>query len=75
MSKNLTMSDTRKFVSRVDVWADIATSHLGPTERRKASEAKEKIKVQQKGRMMVRAPYEKGETEVHTYVINTERSE
>ena len=65
------MSDERRFVSRNDPWADVSASHLGPTERRKATESKEKIMLQQKGRTMVRAPYEKGETEIGSYVINT----
>ena len=56
-----------------DIWADIPMNHLSPSLRREASDAKRTIICQQKGRTFVRAPYETGDTEVRSYVIDTLR--
>ena len=70
-------SDTRRIIygdpeiPACDIWADVPMYHLSPSARREATEARNTIMEQQQGRTLMRAPYETGETEVRTCVIDT----
>ena len=54
-----------------DVWAGISADHLQPKLRREAAKAKDEIILLQEGRTMLRAPFETGEKDPRSYVIDT----
>ncbi|MEE3022613.1 MAG: hypothetical protein VX367_08430, partial [SAR324 cluster bacterium] len=54
-----------------DVWIGVSADHLTPDLKREASKAKEEIIEQQRGKTMIRAPFEMGDENPKKYFIKT----
>ena len=65
------MLGLKAIVRQNDVWADVSTRHLHHEDRRYASDLKQKYIRMQQGRKMLRAPYEIGEKDVLSFVIES----
>ena len=60
----------RKVIARSDEWSEVLTEHLDARKRQEGNEMKELLIGAQKGRTFIRAPYETGECNPRSYVIN-----
>ena len=65
------MLGLKAIVRQNDAWADVSVRHLHHEDRRYATDLKNKFIRQQQGRKMLRAPYEIGEKDVLSFVIES----
>ena len=54
-----------------EVWAGISADHLSPIQKRDANCVKEELMEIQKGRKMLCAPFETGEVDQRSYIVDT----